>query len=115
MPKFQRPVRKIRKSRVSRTGFVSARGDQPAANYESSLERDFFIVLRFDLGYEVDYYCHQPLYVEVPKLNGRTSRYPIDAYVEFCANLNKYPRLVEVKYRKALTHVLQLFTTNLRV
>lgn len=90
------PVRKIGVQSRSITGTM------PDGNrYESSLERDFMLLLKFDMA--VDVYTPQPLKMSYQGLDGAWHRYTPDGLIEWRKDLNPSearPVLVEVKYRE---------------
>jgi len=80
---------------------------QPRAGmkgFESSLERDLFILLDFDLN--VDYYEEQPLCIEYADREGRRHTYTPDVLIYYREDITPAkwmkPMLCEVKYRKDL-------------
>ena len=89
------PVRKIGIQSRSITGTM------PNGNrYESSLERDFMILLDYD--YRVKILTPQPITIPYQDSQGIWHRYTPDALVEYYEDLSMFdckPTLVEVKYR----------------
>lgn len=81
----------------------SITGTMPDGNrYESALERDFMLLLKFDPA--VDIYTPQPLTLSYRDTVSRWHKYTPDGLVEWRADLNVYdprPLLVEIKYREA--------------
>lgn len=81
----------------------SITGTMPDGNrYESALERDFMLLLKFDPA--VDIYTPQPLTFNYRGLDGQLHKYTPDGLVEWRADLQVHdprPMLVEVKYREA--------------
>lgn len=80
----------------------SVTGTMPNGNrYESSLERDFMILLQFD--FSVDIYTPQPVVVKYQDQRGNWCRYTPDGLIEWRADLRRdsRPVLVEIKYREA--------------
>ena len=80
----------------------SITGTMPDGNrYESSLERDFMLLLKFDTA--VDIYTPQPLSINYQDKDGTRHRYTPDGLIEWRKDLNLSdvrPVLVEVKYRE---------------
>jgi hypothetical protein len=91
------PVRKIGVQSRSITGTM------PNGNrYESSLERDFMLLLQFDVA--VDVFTPQPLTMTYRGLDGAVHKYTPDGLIEWRADrhvVDTRPLLVEVKYREA--------------
>jgi len=88
------PVRKIKKNYRSVTGvFYSHKNNQHIA-FESTLERDFFLLLEFDSM--VDAYEEQPIELQYFYLNKKI-RYTPDCIVHYI-NPNKPPCIYEIKY-----------------
>lgn len=87
------PVRIIGKNSRAVTGEMPGIGA-----YESTLERDFMEILRFDR----DVLCvsPQPLLVTFLDSNGKTKEYYPDGLIEFHVELGQCPILYEVKYRQ---------------
>ncbi len=81
----------------------SITGTMPNGNrYESSLERDFMLLLDFDLA--VDLYTPQPVTIRYQTDDGAWHRYVPDGLVEWRKDLKPHdarPLLVEIKYRQA--------------
>jgi hypothetical protein len=97
-------IRKIPLNRRSLTGLVASRSQGRMVASESSLERDFYILLDFDLN--VNKYIEQPLSVEYRDMEGHERTYTPDVLVYYRddiipAKLMK-PMLCEVKYRRDL-------------
>lgn len=93
------PVRKIPKNYRNVTGVSPHRKAVGAAQYESTLERDFLALLEFDLN--VDVFEVQPVTIEWEDVNGKKRRYTPDALVHYKHAIAE-PILYEVKYRKDL-------------
>lgn len=91
------PVRRIGVQSRSITGTM------PDGNrYESSLERDFMLLLQFDP--KVDVYTPQPLTVRYRGIDGAMHRYTPDGLIEWRTGMeigSVRPMLVEIKYREA--------------
>src|SRR6218665_391726 len=81
----------------------SITGTMPNGNrYESALERDFMLLLDFDLA--VDVYTPQPLTIQYQCRDGTWHRYTPDGLVEWRKDLRPHdarPLLVEIKDREA--------------
>ncbi len=81
----------------------SITGTMPNGNrYESSLERDFMLLLKFDTA--VDVFTPQPLVMSYQGQDGTWHRYTPDGLIEWRKDQNLSdvrPVLVEVKYREA--------------
>jgi len=90
------PVRKIGVQSRSITGTM------PNGNrYESSLERDFMMLLEFD--HLVDLYTPQPITIKYQMSNGQHRQYTPDGLIEYRSDIHVHdcrPVLVEVKYRE---------------
>jgi len=98
------PVRIIPKNYRSLTGLVSNTRTQSMAAFESSLERDFLVLLDFDP--DVEFYEEQPLTITYADERGRRRTYTPDVFVRYRidplqAKPNP-PLLCEVKYRDDL-------------
>ncbi len=93
-----RPVRALRPSQRGVTGRVPL-SDSSSAGHESSLERDWLILLDFDR--RVSRLLEQPftLYYE---LDGRRRRYTPDIQATFLDRGREYSVVYEVKYRADL-------------
>lgn len=98
------PVRKIPRSRRSLTGRVAKRTCDTSPMFESSLERDLFIILDFDpsvLSFE-----EQPLRISFTDNQGRPHTYVPDVLIHYrpdsVTNIQRPPLLGEVKYRQDL-------------
>lgn len=91
------PVRSIGVQSRSITGTLPS-GDR----YESSLERDFMLLLQFDPA--IDVYTPQPLTMRYRGLDGAMHRYTPDGLIEWRRDRvsdDVPPLLVEIKYRDA--------------
>lgn len=80
----------------------SVTGTMPDGNrYESSLERDFMLLLQFD--FTVDIYTPQPVVVKFQDQDGNWCRYTPDGLIEWRTDFRRdsQPVLVEIKYREA--------------
>lgn len=94
------PVRKVPKNYRNVTGLAAAGKSIGAAQFESTLERDFLALLEFSP--EVERFEVQPLKIEWRDEQGATRSYTPDVLVEFKQNLGRPPWLCEVKYRADL-------------
>lgn len=94
-PHPQKPVRKIVPGTRGVTGVVPLLG-----KYESSLERDFMEILRFDP--DIEEFIPQPLTIEYVDQMGRKRTYTPDGLIKFKAThiQSQAPILFEVKYRQ---------------
>ena len=101
MKKFD-PVRKIKPTYLSLTGEVPGKADDEMQAFESSLERDFYTLLRFDL--DVANFWIQPMTIEYDDDNGKTHGYTPDVFVRHRDDLVPAKRhlLCEVKPRDIL-------------
>ena len=93
---FKTPVRKIKPTRRSVSGYFSFRGKEPTP-YESTLERDF--VMRMDYDRSVERVVSQPARLFYIDANGIERRYTPDYLVYFTNPVLK-PLLVEVKEKR---------------
>jgi len=100
------PVRIIPKNYRSLTGLVSNSRTQSMAAFESSLERDFLLLLDFDP--DVEFYEEQPLTLTYADARGRRRTYTPDVFVRYrmapVQGKPTPPCLYEVKYRDDLHH-----------
>lgn len=94
------PVRKIPKNYRNVTGVAAAEKSIGAAQFESTLERDFLAVLEFSP--DVERYEVQPIKIEWRDSVGGARTYTPDVRVEFKTDLGRLPWLCEVKYRADL-------------
>lgn len=98
------PVRIIPKNYRSLTGLVSNTRTQSMAAFESSLERDFLLLLDFDP--DVEFYEEQPLKITYADERGRRRTYTPDVFVRYRIDPLQAkptpPHLCEVKYRDDL-------------
>lgn len=90
------PARRIGPNNRSLTGRVARQGGNSVA-FESSLERDFLVLLDFDPN--VLNVHGQPLTLQFKEAEGRTRSYTPDVLVEY---REARPVLYEVKYREDL-------------
>jgi hypothetical protein len=94
---FEMPVRKIPKNYRNVTGVAASSKAVGAAQFESTLERDFLTLLEFSA--EVDHFEVQPLKIEWRDERGISRSYTPDVLVEFKLGIGRTPWLCEVKYR----------------
>jgi TnsA endonuclease-like protein len=98
------PVRHIPKNRRSVTGFVASGINAKQAAFESTLERDFMLLVEFDpdvLSYE-----EQPVRIDYLSADGQARHYTPDILATYRQIPNsttlKPPLLAEIKYRRDL-------------
>jgi len=94
------PVRKIPKNYRNVTGIAASGKAVGAAQFESTLERDF--LARLEFSSEVERFEVQPVKIEWRDKQGVPRSYTPDVLVEFKADLDRVPWLCEVKYRADL-------------
>jgi len=96
------PVRKIPKNHQNITGQISSLKSIGPAAFESSLERDFLIIL--DFNYFVEKFEIQPCKIEYCDENGKKRSYTPDVFVKYASSDSISGRqiLYEVKYRDDL-------------
>jgi TnsA-like endonuclease N terminal/TnsA endonuclease C terminal len=98
------PVRKIPKNYRSVTGLVASELNAKQTAFESSLERDFMLLLEFDP--DVLFYEEQPVRIDYLSVDGQTRHYTPDILVTYrqtsTSTMLKPPLLVEIKYRRDL-------------
>lgn len=94
------PIRTIPKNYRNVTGIAASTKSGGAAQFESTLERDFLALLEF--SQEVKNIDPQPVKIEWLDVNGCRRSYTPDVFVEFIEDVGKHPCLYEVKYRSEL-------------
>jgi len=94
------PIRTIPKNYRNVTGIAASSKAGGAAQFESTLERDFLSLLEFSP--EVKTIDPQPVKVEWLDTRGHQRIYTPDVFVEFIDSDGKSPWLCEVKYRSDL-------------
>ena len=94
------PIRKIPKNYRNVTGVAASDKAVGAAQFESTLERDYLALLEFSP--EVVRFEVQPVKIEWVDDQGSPRSYTPDVLVEFNADLGRAPWLCEVKYRADL-------------
>jgi len=89
-------VRKIKKSYISCTGYFKSYKNQNQIAFESVLERNFYLLLEFDIT--VESYCEQPftLYYD---LFGKRTKYTPDSLVTY---VDQSQKVYEIKYIKEI-------------
>lgn len=78
----------------------SLTGEVNGQEFESSLERDFLLLVHWD--HEVDWYQSQPVKIKFKAPNGDSKTYTPDLLVSYRDNTERKPLLCEVKYREDL-------------
>jgi len=98
------PVRKIPKNYRSVTGLVASELNAKQTAFESTLERDFMLLVEFDpdvLSYE-----EQPVRIDYLSVDCQTRYYTPDILVTYrqtsTSTMLKPPLLAEIKYRRDL-------------
>src|SRR2546428_12505838 len=98
------PVRTVPKNYRSLTGLVPNTRTQSMTAFESSLERDFLLLL--DLDPDVEFYEEQPVKITYHDESGRPRIYTPDVLVRYRIDplqaSHTQPHLCEVKYRDDL-------------
>jgi len=98
------PVRTVPKNYRSLTGLVPNTRTQSMTAFESSLERDFLLLLDFDP--DVEFYEEQPVKITYHDDRGRRRTYTPDVFVRYRTDRlqaqHTQPHLWEVKYRDDL-------------
>ena len=98
------PVRIIPKNYRSLTGLIPNTRTQSMTAFESSLERDFLLLLDFDP--DVEFYEEQPVKITYHDESGRRRIYTPDVLVRYRIDhlqaSHTQPHLCEVKYRDDL-------------
>jgi hypothetical protein len=95
------PVRKIPKNYRSVTGRIAKRSNGDSAGFESTLERDHYIVLSFDPL--VAAFVEQPVEIAFIDSSGKARTYTPDALERYTDGSR---RLVEVKYVNELRRLI---------
>lgn len=97
-------VRKIPPNRISLTGLVGSHRQGRMIGAESSLERDLYILLDFDLN--VDRYIEQPIKIEYRDFFENNRTYTPDVLIHYRKDIvpakTMKSILCEVKYRQQL-------------
>jgi hypothetical protein len=98
------PVRRVSKNSRSLTGLVPNTRTSSMTAFESSLERDFLLLLDFDP--DVEFYEEQPVQIVYYDDTGRRRTYTPDVFVRYrpasSPTTSTKPLLCEVKYREDL-------------
>lgn len=110
------PVRTIPKNYRSLTGLVPNSRTQSMTAFESSLERDFLLLLDFDP--DVEWYEEQPVKITYPDVRGRRRTYTPDVLIRYRPERVKKgrskPDLCEVKYRDDLRQLWSEYRPKFR-
>lgn len=105
------PVRRIPKNYRNVTGVVAGTTGAPSVAFESTLENDFYQLLKFDLY--VRRFKEQPVKIKFTDSAGKARSYTPDVLVTFRDDLrpaiNMKPWLCEVKYRDDLWENWQMY------
>jgi hypothetical protein len=96
------PVRKLPRSSRSITGRFPSQKRGGVAQFESTLERDFFLLLEFDPA--VRSFEEQPLSIEYQDAGGRLHHYIPDVRIDYhpACSPSFPPHLIEIKYEADL-------------
>lgn len=94
------PARQIPRNYRNVTGRVSIACMGRSVAFESTLERDFYVLLDFDEA--VRSVEEQPLQITFTRLDGTKGIYTPDALVHFVPEARRAPELVEIKTRQDL-------------
>ena len=94
------PARIVPKNYRNLTGLVYNSRTHSLSAFESSLERDYLLLLDFDPA--VECYEEQPVTIKYDDCEGRLHRYTPDVFVRYRNDANAKPVLCEVKYRDDL-------------
>lgn len=94
------PVRKVPKNYRNVTGIAASGKSIGAAQFESTLERDFVALLEFSP--DVARFEVQPVKIEWSDGKGIARSYTPDVWIEFKPETGQVPWLCEVKYRADL-------------
>ena len=96
------PVRKIGPRYGSIRGKIGNKEAQEIMPVESTLERDYLLILRFSLGFEVESYETQPVEIEYSDSSGKLRSCFPDVHVVYTPGMQRKPSLVEVKPEEVL-------------
>lgn len=91
------PIRKIPKNYRNVTGITASSKAVGAAQFESTLERDFLKLL--DFSPDVAQFEVQPVQIPWCDTHGKQRSYTPDVLVKFNTHTSRVPWLCEVKYR----------------
>lgn len=98
------PARTVPKNYRNLTGLVYNSRTRSLSAFESTLERDYLLLLDFDLA--VEFYEEQPATIEYRDSSGSLRRYTPDVFVRYRSTVDITPVplcvLCEVKYRDHL-------------
>jgi len=101
MRKIPSPTRKIRPGKYSLRGRVHSSKNTTSLDFESSLERDYLLLLEFDVN--VERFVEQPIEIAFEH-DAKIRHYTPDVLVYYREDLdvaqNFPPTLIEIKYRK---------------
>ena len=110
------PVRRIPKNSRSLTGLVPNTRTSSMTAFESSLERDFLLLLDFDP--DVEFYEEQPVKIIYYDAKGRRRTYTPDVLVRYRTDpspaKHAKPLLCEVKYREDLRQHWSVYRPKFR-
>jgi len=106
------PVRKIPKNYRNVTGIAAHRKAEGQAMFESTLERDFLMLLEFDSA--VQRFDVQPLRLEWCDMQGKPHHYTPDVLASYEVEGQRYKVLYEVKYRSELRREWQILRPKFR-
>ena len=91
------PVRKILKNYRNVTGVHASDKSIGQAQFESTLERDFYTRLEFSP--EITQYEVQPIAITWQSADGKSHKYTPDTLITFNSEIECVPWLCEIKYR----------------
>lgn len=98
------PIRIVPKNYRNLTGLLPNSRTQSMTAFESSLERDFFLLVDFDP--DVEWYEEQPVKITYPDVRGRRRAYTPDVLIRYRIDPLQAkptpPLLCEIKYRDDL-------------
>ena len=98
------PARTVPKNYRNVTGRVYNSRTRASSAFESTLERDYFLLLDFDPT--VEYYEEQPVTIKYRDSSDALHRYTPDVFIRYCNTADHVPPprsvLAEVKYRDDL-------------
>lgn len=106
------PVRKIPKNYRNVTGIAAHRKAEGQAMFESTLERDFLMLLEFDST--VRRFDVQPLRLQWRDARDKPHQYTPDVLVNYDLDEMRYKVLYEVKYRSELQREWQTLRPKFR-
>ena len=110
------PVRKIPRNYRNVTGQVASNDRETSAAFESSLERDFHIILDFDLN--VLRHEDQPVTIEYVDESGKNRKYTPDVLVTYRKDIapakDMKPWLCEVKYSNDIVNNIATYAPKFK-